>query len=125
VIENQAPRSRLKGDPEYLKMAFDFILFVIRRELVTSTQLHVRLRRIELNGARMFWIALAGGEDIDAVDRTSLSDLGPFDVKRGGCGLKPPIADWIITAHGGRICAPVEYPKSAAVLVLPEAGSAS
>jgi signal transduction histidine kinase len=125
VAENHAPGSSTHGDPKYLKIALDALFFVLRREVIPNTHLQVRLRRVVADQAPCLWLALAGNEHVDAVDATPLAEAGPFDLKRGGCGLKPPIAEWIIAAHGGRVLAPLAYPKSAALILLPEARSGS
>lgn len=116
TLDNQAVGATIEGDPKRLSTAFAAILFALRRELVTSTHLLVRLRRTTWEDAPVFWIAVAGNDRIDAVDGASLQDLGTFRENRGGCGLMPSIAERIIAKHDGRVSSPVEDSSTDAML---------
>jgi hypothetical protein len=104
-----------------LKAAFAAVFTALRRELVTSTQLLVRLGRATQGQRPVVRVSVAGEEHIDAVDRSEPSELSVFNEWRGGCGLSLPVARRIITGHDGHLWSPEEDPKSGAVIVLPEA----
>jgi signal transduction histidine kinase len=131
-LENQAAGATVQGDPIKLRTALTSVLFAVRRELVTSSKLFVRVRRTIQDRVHLLWIAIAGDHRIEIVDSLTAADLGPFNEKRGGCGLTPSIARRVVAEHRGRIWSPVEAvddddesgpvtEKTGAVLVLPEA----
>ncbi|MGH9372556.1 MAG: sensor histidine kinase [Vicinamibacterales bacterium] len=121
ILDNQATGAMVEGDPTRLRDAFHAILFALRRELVTSTVLLVRVRRVTHERAPVLWIAIAGNDRIDAVDSAPLSQLGTFNEWRGGCGLMPAIAGRIIVEHGGRVSSPSDNAESGAVASDPNA----
>jgi signal transduction histidine kinase len=119
-LTNDAQGAMVQGDSTRLKTAFAAILTALRRELVTSTQLLVRLRRDTQDGRPVLRMSLADTEQIERVDRSAPSELGTFNEWRGGCGLSLAVARRIVTAHDGRLWSPVDDPKAGAVLTLPE-----
>lgn len=119
TLDNQAVGAMVEGDRRRLSTAFAAILFALRRELVTSTHLLVRLRRTTWEDAPVLWIAVAGNDRIDAVDGAPLPDLGTFREDRGGCGLMPSIAERIIAKHDGRVSSPFEHSSTDAMLAGP------
>jgi signal transduction histidine kinase len=121
ALNNDAQGVTIQGDPTRLKTAFSAVLTALRRELVTSTQLFVRLRRDTQNGRPVVRVSVADDAQIDKVDRFEESELSTFNEWRGGCGLSLAVARRILTAHDGRLWSPIEDPKAGAVLVLPEA----
>ena len=125
TIENEVPGATVQGDPVRLKAALRSVLFAVGRELVTDTQLLVRLRRTSDPEADRLRISVGGGERIAALDATAPEDLGTFDEWRGGCGLSLPLARRVLVAHGGCIWSPASNPKSGAVVVLPEGADSS
>jgi signal transduction histidine kinase len=120
ALNNDAPGVTIQGDPTRLKTAFGAVLWALRRELVTGTQLFVRLRRDTHNGRPVVRVSVADDEQIDKVDRVEESELGTFNEWRGGCGLSLAVARRIVTAHDGRLWSPNDDPKAGAVLMLPE-----
>ena len=119
-LENDAPGAAVKGDAERLRSALSSILLALRRELVASSLLVVRLRRTHEDGGPALRVAVAGDEQIDTIDRSDGTELGTFDEWRGGCGLGPAVARRILGAHQGRVWSPARDPRAAAVLMLPE-----
>jgi signal transduction histidine kinase len=118
AIADHAPAT---GDGSRLKTALGAVISALRRELVTSTELCVRLRQDGAAGRRMWRVAIADHEQIETVNGLDEAGLGTFDEWRGGCGLTLAIARRVIDAHGGRIWSPEENGKAGAVLVLPAA----
>jgi signal transduction histidine kinase len=121
TLTNNAAGARVTGDPTRLRAAFTAVITALRRELVTSPQLAVRVRRENHASQPAIWITIAGDEHIEAVDRASSKELGTFNEWRGGCGLSLAVARRIVAAHDGQLWSPEEDPKAGAVLMLPEA----
>jgi signal transduction histidine kinase len=129
-LDDRAPGAALLGDARRLHSAFSNIFFAVRRELVLSPRMLVRLRRLMQDGRPFYSITIAAEKQIDTVDAFEVSELGRFNEKRGGCGLGPSLARKIITEHRGMILSPLEPPakdvlvnaeqKAAAVVLLPE-----
>lgn len=120
TLAGDAPAITVPGDPARLKTAFAAVLAALRRELVTSTQLVVRLRRATVDRRPVVRLSVASEDHIDPVTRAEPSELGVFNEWRGGCGLSLAVARRIINGHGGHLWSPEDDPKSGAVIVLPE-----
>jgi signal transduction histidine kinase len=121
TLTNEAYGATVPGDPVRLKAAFGAVFTALRRELVTSTQLLVRLGRATQGQRPVVRVSVADEEHIDAVDRSEPSELSVFNEWRGGCGLSLAVARRIITGHDGHLWSPEQDPKSGAVIMLPEA----
>jgi signal transduction histidine kinase len=119
VTLNGSDGGTVQGDPVRLKSAFTSILYALRRELVTSTELFVRCRRVEFHGRPATWVAFGGADHIDELSAADASTLITFDEWRGGCGLSLAVARRVIDAHGGAIWSPGDGSKAGAVVVLP------
>jgi len=118
----------LHGDAVRLRTAFTSILHALRREVVTSDQLVVRVdeRAPDTNDAsRPIRITIGEPSRIDGLVQLEPSGMTTFDEWRGGNGLSLPNARRIIEAHGGRVWSPAEVGNadgkaSAIVMFLPE-----
>jgi signal transduction histidine kinase len=120
TVDRQVERASVDADAVRLRSALSAVLVALRRELVTSTELIVRLRADSAGG--QLRLSIAGPERIDAIDRATLDDLGSFDEWRGGCGLSLALARRTVTAHGGQMWSPLEDAKAGAVIVMPGSG---
>jgi signal transduction histidine kinase len=111
----------IQGDAVRLKTAFISIVHALRRELVTSDRLAVRLYQVNDEGE------VNPGLRVDIAEPTRLewlmalptSKLATFDEWRGGNGLALPNARRILESHGGQIWSPAEDGKAGAVVNLP------
>ena len=121
VFRNQAPGARVHGDPVRLRTAMVSLLIALRRELVTSHELCVSLRRVTRDGAAMLQVTIGGPDRIAALEEAAATNLTTFEEFRGGVGFTLPIATRIVHAHGGQLWSPTEDEKAGAVLFLPEA----
>ena len=113
---------RVHGDAVRLRYAFVSLLHAMRREIVLSDRLLVRVET-EPAHDHSIRITLAEPSRIDEIARLDAGALVTFDEWRGGNGLTLPIARCIIEAHGGRLLSPAEAGKASAVILLPAAGT--
>lgn len=120
TLDNGVVDASVHGDAARLKSALGSVLFALRRELVTSTELIVRVRRATEDGSRVVRISIADDVHIDAVADAGPGELGQFDEWRGGCGLSLALARRILNRHEGAVWSPLDDPKAGAVIVLPE-----
>jgi signal transduction histidine kinase len=119
TLETPAESPRIHGDPARLKAALGAVIHALRRELVTSTELLVRLQRHSHDGPAAAWIAIADADHIEAYAAAKPSALTTFDEWRGGVGLSLAVARRVIDAHGGSIWSPADGVKAGAVISLP------
>lgn len=118
LTEEPAP-ALIQGDKPRLQAAMTSILHGLRREVVNSDKLFVNHRVAPYHGDSGAWIAIADGENIQAVSGSEASDLTTFDEWRGGCGLSLAVARRIVGRHQGAIWSPANGIKAAAVIALP------
>lgn len=109
------------GDAVRLRTAFASILHALRRELVTSDQLEVRVDGHEDDGRPALRITIGEPLRMAGLLQLAPSRLATFDEWRGGNGLSLPNARRTIEAHGGRLCSPAEEGKGTAIVILPGA----
>lgn len=112
---------QVQGDPVRLKAAFGSLLQGLRREVVTSTELFVRVSERDVDGQRSVWVAIGDADHVSACAEADASALAPFDEWRGGMGLSLPVARRIINAHGGTIYGPADGGRASAAVALPRA----
>ena len=94
------------GDAVRLKAAFSSILHALRRELVTSDELQVRVDAANGDGGSTVRITIGGPDRMGDLQQLAPTELAPFNEWRGGNGLSLPNARRIIEAHGGRVWSP-------------------
>jgi signal transduction histidine kinase len=121
VLTNPADPATVNGDTVRLRTAFAFVLSALRRELVTSAKLAVRIGRSMHDGTKQVRISIADEARIDAIDRAEPGNLVAFEEFRSGCGFGLVIARRILTAYGGQLWSPTEESRAGALVVLPEA----
>jgi signal transduction histidine kinase len=107
------------GDAVRLASALSAILGALRRELVTSDQLGIRVDDDMAASRGTVRLTIAEAARMDEITTLRPADLSTFDEWRGGNGLGVLNARRIIEAHGGRIWSIAEDGKSVAVISLP------
>jgi signal transduction histidine kinase len=118
-VETRATSPRVHADPVRLKHAFCALIHALRRELVTTPELIVRLDVRSRGDSPAAWIVFADPEHIDALDALDESGLATFDEWRGGVGLSLAVARRVVNAHDGAIWSPADGTRTAAVVLLP------
>ena len=108
---------RVHGDAVRLRSAFVSLLHAIRREIVLSDRLLVRVETAPAHD-HSIRITLAEPSRIDEIASLDAGAFVTFDEWRGGNGLALPNARRIIEAHGGRVLSPAEAGKASAVILL-------
>lgn len=109
------------GDAVRLRTAFASILHALRRELVASDQLEVRVDGRDDDGRPSLRITIGEPLRMDGLLGLAPSRLATFDEWRGGNGLSLPNARRTIEAHGGHLWSPAEEGKGTAIVILPAA----
>jgi signal transduction histidine kinase len=107
------------GDAVRLRAAFSSILHALRREMVTSDHLVVRVDAREDDCRPSLRITIGEPIRIDRLLQLEPAGMAPFDEWRGGSGLSLPNARRIIEGHGGRLWSPAGDGKSSAIVILP------
>jgi signal transduction histidine kinase len=120
-VEASAGTPKVQADPARLKNALSAVLHALRRELVATPELVVRVDERSHGGAPVAWITFADPEHIDALTALDASGLATFDEWRGGVGLSLAVARRLFNAHEGAIWSPSDGTKTAAVVALPVA----
>lgn len=111
----------ISADVGRLTDALQWILFALRRELVSSDRLLVRERPVTDDGAAAFELQIGDEDTLAAFDAEGPDGRVLFDEWRGGCGLTLPVARRIVQAHDGRIWGAPDGRKAGARLLLPRA----
>ena len=120
TIEVDGVAADVHADAVRLKAALGSILVALRRELVSSDRIAVRVdRSSDGHGVRVTVAEAAQIDDLLALDPSALS---PFDEWRGGNGLSLANARRVIEAHGGRIYGSRDAVKTFAAILLPPIG---
>jgi signal transduction histidine kinase len=111
---------RVNGDAVRLKGAFTSLLLGLRRELVTSNRIAVRVQRHDGAPATAV-VTICEEARVERLLQTPASELAAFDEWRGGSGLSLATARRIVAAHGGRISGGRDDGKAVAVIAFPVA----
>jgi signal transduction histidine kinase len=109
----------IDGDPVRLRTALLSLLRALRRELVTSDRLLLRLANRDINGLPSVIVALGDPEQIDRIASADPATLQRFDEWRGGSGLSLANARRVLGQHGGSLLSPPDDGKAGAVVTLP------
>lgn len=117
VLEGAESPLRMTGDATRLQTAMASLFTALRREVVNSDRLIVRVTKG--NPDPMCVITVAGADQIDSVQAADKSSLTRFDEWRGGSGLSLAIARRVIGQHGGAVFGPPGEEKTGAVILLP------
>ena len=125
AIKSAAPGATLHADPVRLRTAIHSLLIAHRRELVTSDELCVWLRRTTVDGRPMLQVTIGGADRVEALEQVPPADLTLFEEFRGGVGFSLPIARRIVHAHGGQLWSPADNARAGAVLFFPKPDSVS
>ncbi len=111
--------ARVHADATRLKQALTAVISALRRELVTSDALKVRVETVDVDGRPTVRITVGEADRMAHLRSRTPQQLGRFDEWRGGNGLSLVNARRIIDAHGGALLAPLEDERTAAVVCLP------
>lgn len=113
VLEGSADAA-LDADATRLRAALTSLLLALRRELITSERLVVRLSQGPGRGTR---IAIADPDKINEIASAEPEQLAIFNEWRGGSGLSLAIARRVIAQHGGMLYGAVQEDDKACALV--------
>jgi signal transduction histidine kinase len=107
------------GDATRLRSAFAAIITALRREMVSSDRLVVIVKAVTTGSGPSIRVTVGEADRIEYLAGFAPSDLVLFDEWRGGLGLSLAAARRIIEAHDGRLLAPADEGKTAAIISLP------
>jgi len=109
----------IEADRVRLTQALTSVIAAIRRELVESDRLTVRVARVRHDGTNAYEVHVGDEQTLAALAAQKDGDREIFDEWRGGVGLSLVNARRILNAHGGRIWAAPGGGKAGARLLLP------
>lgn len=118
-------RVDIQGDATRLRTAVSSLLLGLRRGLVASDRLMLRLSTADIAGVPSVVLAIGGHEEIDAIEAADPSTLTPFDEWRGGSGLSLANARRVIGQHSGQVLSPPGETKAGAVVIVPKVSTSS
>ena len=107
------------ADAVRLKTALTSVLVALRRELVTSDRLAVRVDRTSTTEGPRVRVTIGEAERIDDHLAAGPTLLATFDEWRGGNGLSLTNARRVIEAHAGHVWGPRDGGKAMATIHLP------
>jgi signal transduction histidine kinase len=109
----------ISADATRLRGALTSVLLALRREVITTDRLIVRVRQSRGSEPSGYRILVADAATIDSIGDPDPAALDRFDEWRGGSGLSLAIARRIIAQHGGSLHAAPGGPAAAAIIFLP------
>lgn len=108
------------GDPDRLRTTLMALLSVNLREKTDDTQVVADCSIRDVVGRRTATVVIADVTELTSVSEISPQTWGAFEQWRGGVGMSLPIADRVVTAHGGRLWSPRgKRIRSATAVTLP------
>jgi signal transduction histidine kinase len=107
------------GDAARLKDALAAIVIALRRELVTSDLMTVRVERVSVADKPTARITVGEADRMPRLLALTREELGTFDEWRGGNGLSLANARRVIEAHGGLLLAPLDDGRAGAIAFIP------
>jgi len=119
AIDVAGDEGEVHGDAVRLKTAFASVLLALRRELVTSDRLGVRVDRTTGDHGPKVRVTIGEADNIQERLAADESALAPFDEWRGGNGLSLTNARRVIEAHSGQILGTRDGGKAVATILLP------
>lgn len=121
TVELQAPTapSAVHADAVRLRTALTSLVLALRREVVATDRVIVRLRRTRGSEPPGYRLAIADARMIDTIEEADPGRLEQFDEWRGGSGLSLAIARRIITQHGGALRAAPGGAAAAGIMFIP------
>ena len=118
-VEGGTEPAVVQGDSTRLRVALTALIVALRRELVTTDRLRLRVSTGRVNDAPAVLITIGDDEQLPALVAADPSTLPRFDEWRGGSGLSLAVARRVIGQHGGLLLGPPGEGKAAAVVTLP------
>ena len=109
----------VNADATRLRNALTSLVLALRREVITTDRLIVRVRRTRGPEPPGHRVVIADASTIDAIDGAEPERVEPFDEWRGGSGLSLAIARRIIAQHGGSLHAAPGGAAAAAIMFIP------
>ena len=115
-VEGAAP---LTADATKLSQALGAIIAALRRELVTSDRLLVRVRHASVARGASYEILVGDEAGVATLESEPAERGATFDEWRGGVGLSLVNARRLLNVHGGSVLAPADGAKVSARILLP------
>jgi signal transduction histidine kinase len=123
AIDVDGEPGEVHGDAARLKTALSSVLLALRRELVTSDRLAVRVDGSNDTEGPRVRVTIGDANRIDELLASGPSVLAPFDEWRGGNGLRLTNARRVIEAHAGEIWGVRDGGRAIATIYLPASRS--
>jgi signal transduction histidine kinase len=120
-LQMQDGAAPITGDPVKLAEALSSVIAALRRELITTDRLVVRMRHVPAKSGGTYEVLVGDEPSVEALEAQASGSGATFDEWRGGVGLSLINARRILNAHSGGIYAPAEGGKASARIVLPRA----
>jgi signal transduction histidine kinase len=115
-LESADHQVSIQGDPTRVRAAFIALMVALRRELINSDVLLVRLDPADIEGSPGAVIAMGDEEQLSRLTGVDTATLPRFDEWRGGSGLSLAVARRVIAHHGGMLLGPPDDAKAGAVV---------